>query len=318
MNKFTAAIFLALISFLFINTADAANLINGDFETGTLSGWSTAGTVAISTSNVINGTYSAHATGTGSIIQQTAATTPGTAYTAGLLVNTVGGSAVVDIKDAGGTIYKNTSCTGSCNLSHTFAAVGESVLIRVYVSSGDVYIDDAYLSFPNPPTPTAVATVTPTAVGTITPTATITSTHPITVFQNIEAPPTESNFNYGDLPPLPEPYELSDPEHVFEVDFLWDINNITEVFRIIRTLPKLIFKITGWHIFMYVILLIVAVRVVMKIVGIRAAAARAAAVEDQLAYEKSPTAAAERELQKEYFREEVAREKSRLRTKRGL
>ena len=75
------------------------------------------------------------------------------------------------------------------------------------------------------------------------------------------------DFNYNGLPPLPEPFELSPPEHEIEMDWAWDISLITNIFRIIRTIPLVVANMPGWAITMYAVLVLLSLRLMLRVAG---------------------------------------------------
>jgi hypothetical protein len=154
--------------------------------------------------------------------------------------------------------------------------------------------------FPPTPIPTATATpggvvgtpvaVTATPSGVLLPPAIPTyepiELQPITPVPGVffdtapaELPSDEGyDFSGWGVPALPEAIPIAESEYAFELDELFDYDNIVLVFQIVRTYPNLIRNFPGW---MYVIFAVVIVLSLRFFIGVATQRRQAAAAEER-------------------------------------
>ena len=168
-----------MVSFVSIKPAQAANLVgNPGFETGSLSPWTSWGTVSVQTSNVHGGTKSAKVgTASGATEQVVSGLTPNTSYTLTGWVKTSATSVTseVGVKEFGGTeTYSLSTSTSYTQLTVNFTTGASNTSAKIFcykvTASGYLYCDDFSLTSNAAPTPTKTNTpVGPTATKTNTP-----------------------------------------------------------------------------------------------------------------------------------------------------
>ncbi|MEZ0112459.1 hypothetical protein ABH920_006481 [Catenulispora sp. EB89] len=112
---------------------------NGDFESGTLSGWTASYNAATTTSSPHTGTYAGQITaptgGTGSIEQVLTGLAPNTSYTLTGWVRTDGGSTILGVKQydpAGDNEDATTTATGWTQLSDQFTTGASNTSVDIY------------------------------------------------------------------------------------------------------------------------------------------------------------------------------------------
>jgi len=159
--------------------AARADLVNGDFETGNLNGWTAAGSVSINSSQAHNGNFCALFQDTsGASLSQTVATTSGTMYVIDFFLKhpaaTETGASFVVNWNGSPVLTLPTNTPGNyLEYQVTVTATGSSTPVQFVGTSGNQSgfwaFDDAHLTVatPEPATVVLFGVATPIAAGAL-------------------------------------------------------------------------------------------------------------------------------------------------------